>query len=74
MKTLIFTQANETQTDLLVKLAKELHISVEVMDEREIERKALLKLSEISFANDWNSNEDEHWDEFLKTAKNVPTR
>ena len=72
MKTLIFTKANETQTDLLVKLAKELHIKVEVMDEDEKERKALLKLAETSFAEDWNSKEDEHWDEFLKTAKNVP--
>jgi len=71
MKTLIFTKANEAQTDLLVKLAKELHIVVEVMDEDEIERKALLKLSETSFGEEWNSNEDEHWDEFLKTAKNV---
>ena len=43
MKTLIFTKASETQTDLLVKLAEELHIKVEVMDDEDVERRALLK-------------------------------
>ncbi len=71
MKTLIFTRANETQTDLLVKLAGELHTEVEVLDEDEAERKALLKLSERFFAKEWDSNEDEHWDDFLKKAADV---
>jgi hypothetical protein len=52
-------------------LAEELHIKVEVMDDEDVERRALLKLAETSFAKEWNSNEDEHWDDFLKTAKNV---
>jgi hypothetical protein len=71
MKTLIFTKASETQTDLLVKLAEELHIKVEVMDDEDVERRTLLKLAETSFAKEWNSNEDEHWDGFLKAAKDV---
>ena len=74
MKTLVFTEANETQTDLLVKLAKELHIKVEVMDDEKMERKALLKLAEKSFAKEWESKEDEHWDDFLKSAKDVSKR
>ncbi len=74
MKTLIFTHANETQTDLLLKLARELHINVEIMDDDGAERKALLKLSESSFSKEWNSKEDEHWNEFLKTAEDVSTR
>jgi hypothetical protein len=71
MKTLVFTEANETQTDLLVKLARELHIKVEIMDDEKMETKALLKLAEKSFAKEWESKEDEHWDDFLKSAKDV---
>jgi hypothetical protein len=74
MRTLVFTDANETQTDLLVKLAKELHLKVEVMDDEKMEGKTLLKLAETSFGKEWNSKEDEHWDDFLKTAKDVSKR
>lgn len=74
MKTLILHTENETQTKSIVSFANSLHIKVEVMDDTDTERKILLKLAESSFATEWNSEEDAHWNEFLKTAKDVSKR
>jgi hypothetical protein len=67
MQTLILRIDNEAQADILIKLAKELHIKIDVIDsEIEAEKKSMLTIANSSFAKDWNSKEDEHWDEFLK--------
>jgi len=74
MQTLLVTTENETQTDLLVRLAKELHLKIEIVEDETAEKKALLQLAEHSFAEEWNSEEDNHWDEFLKNATDVSKR
>jgi hypothetical protein len=72
--TLVLTQLNDSQKDLLIKLAQELHIKIEVLDDEDREQRALLKLSEQSFAEEWDSEEDKHWDDFLKSTKDVSKR
>lgn len=49
--------------DLLLKKPNYLFKFRKLSDE-ELEKKALLKLSEMSFAKDWNSKEDEIWDTY----------
>jgi hypothetical protein len=72
--TLVLTPLNDSQKDLLIKLAQELHIKVEVLDDEDTEQRALLKLSEQCFAEEWDSEEDKHWDDFLKSTKDVSKR
>jgi len=74
MKTLILHAENDSQTDSILKFADSIHVKVEVMDDKDIERQVLLKLAETSFAKEWDSEEDTHWDEFLKTAEDVSKR
>ena len=74
MKTLILHTENETQTNSIVSLAHSLHIKVEIMEDADTERKVLLKLAESSFADEWNSEGDDHWNNFLKNAKDVSKR
>jgi len=74
MKTLILHTENDTQTNSVVKLARSLHIKVEVVDDKDAERQVVLKLAESSFAKEWNSEEDAHWNDFLKNAKDVSKR
>lgn len=71
MKTLILHTENDTQTKSVVNLANSLHIKIEVVDD---EREALLKLAESSFAEEWNSEDDAHWNEFLLKADDVSKR
>ena len=72
--TLVLTPLNDSQKDLLIKLAEELHIRVEVIDDDNIDTKNLMKLSESSFAKEWNSEEDAHWDTLLKSTDHVSKR
>ena len=74
MKTLILHTENDIQTKSVVNLANSLHIKIEVMDDKDSEREVLLKLAESSFAKEWNSDEDAHWNDFLKNAKDVSKR
>lgn len=71
MKTLILHTENDTQTKSVVNLANSLHIKVEVVED---EREVLLKLAESSFAKEWNSEDDTHWNEFLIKADDVSKR
>ncbi len=73
MRTLIIKTENENQLDLLLQLATELHMKVEMSDDEASEKIAIQKLAETSFAKDWNSEEDEVWTEFLKNKKYVST-
>jgi len=72
--TLVLTSLNDSQKNLLIKLAEELHIKVEVIDDDSMDMKSLMKLSESSFAQEWNSEEDNDWDELLKPKENVSKR
>jgi hypothetical protein len=72
--TLVMTPINDSQKDLLLKLAHELNIKVEVLDEESMDMKSLMKLSESSFAKEWDSEEDAHWDELVKTSQDVSKR
>ena len=74
MKTLILHTENDAQTNSIVKLATSLQIEVEVMDEKDAESRVLLRLAESSFAKEWDSEEDNHWNEFLKTSADVSKR
>ena len=70
MKTLILETYSQSKFDVLVQLAKELNINLRIIDSDENnEATATMVLSEKSFAKEWNSNEDERWDEFLKSKK-----
>ncbi|HYV91989.1 MAG TPA: hypothetical protein VE978_09405 [Chitinophagales bacterium] len=67
MKTLVLQPDKPSQLDMLLHLAKELGINARVYDEADLDEKRInLLLAETSFAKDWNSNADDHWDEFLK--------
>ena len=72
--TVILTPQNDSQRDLLIKLAQELHIKIEVVDDDSAEKRAMLKLSETSFAKEWDSEEDAHWDDIKVTVKDVSKR
>ena len=74
MKTLILHTENDSQLNSLVKLANSLHIKVEVLDDKDSEQNGLLKIAESSFGKEWNSEEDAHWNEFLKKAEDVSKR
>ena len=74
MKTLILHTENDSQTNSIVKLATTLQIEVEVIDEKDTERQVLLGLAEASFTKEWDSQEDNHWNEFLKTSTDVSKR
>lgn len=67
MQTLILQSNSASQLDLLLRLAKEMHIKAKLIeDDISVEKIAFTKLSETSFAKEWNSEEDAHWDKFLK--------
>lgn len=74
MQKIVLTTHNESQTLLLMQLAKELHLKVELIGDDADEHHALMRLAEKSFAKEWDSPEDEHWDEFLKNAEDVRKR
>jgi len=69
--TLVITPINDSQKDLLIKLAEELHLTIEVIDDENIDIKSLVKLSESSFAKEWDTADDAHWDTLLKSDENV---
>ena len=69
MSTVILRTKNKSQREIFLKLARELGVSASVVtdaNEEKIEKKLLLMMSESSFAKDWLSKEDDHWDELLK--------
>ncbi|MCW3124774.1 MAG: hypothetical protein JWO03_432 [Bacteroidetes bacterium] len=68
------TPLNDSQKDLLIKLAEQLHIKVEVINDEDLDIKNIQKLAESSFAKEWESEEDAHWDEFLKSTADVSKR
>ena len=72
--TLVMTPLNDSQKDLLIRLAEELHIKVEVIDDTGVDTKNLLKLAETSFAKEWGSDEDAHWDNYIKSSRDVSKR
>ena len=65
MQTVIIETENSNQLDLLLRLAKELHLKTEVAESEKAEKIILSKMAETAFAKDWNSKEDEVWTEFL---------
>jgi hypothetical protein len=67
MKTLVLQTEKASKIDLLYKLAQELGVNARLFDDNEISEKTLgAVLAETSFAKDWNSEEDQVWNEFLK--------
>ena len=71
MKKLLVDTKNRSQMDRLVRLAKELHLNFEVIDEENNLTSSLLRLAEKSFGKEWNSEEDNRWDEILKNDGNA---
>lgn len=53
--TLVMTPLNDSQKDQLIKLAEELHVKVEVIEEDDLATKSLIKLAESPFAKEWNN-------------------
>jgi hypothetical protein len=74
MKRLVVTTESDAQAELLIRLANELHLKVELIAEEVEESLSVLKLAESSFSKEWSSSEDDHWDEFLKKAQDVQSR
>jgi len=72
--TLVMTPLNDSQKDQLIKLAEELHVKVEVIEEDDLATKSLMKLAESPFAKEWNNEEDVHWDTLLKSTQDVSMR
>ncbi len=67
MKTLVLQTEKTSKIDLLFKLAQELGIDARLFDDKDLDEKTLnVILAETSFAKDWNSEEDNVWNEFLK--------
>jgi len=71
MQRIVLTTNNDAQMRLLIQLAKELHMKAELIGDDADEHFTLMRLAEKSFAKEWDSPEDEHWDEFLKKAEDV---
>jgi hypothetical protein len=69
--TLIMTPHSDAQRDLLMRLADELHIKVQVVDDSNSTTKDFMRLSESSLAKVWDTEEDAHWDAFFKLRGNV---
>ena len=74
MQTLVIKTENANQVEILLRLAKEMHIQVELTDSESTEKHAILKLAETSFAKDWDSEEDEVWTDFINKKKYVSAR
>jgi hypothetical protein len=72
--TLVLTPLNDSQRDLFIKLAQELHVKIEVIDEEHADTRDLLKLAETSFSKEWGGAEDAHWDTYLKPTADVSKR
>lgn len=67
MKILVLQTEKTSRIDLLYKLAQELGVEARLFNDDDINEKALnVILAETSFAEDWNSKEDEVWNDFLK--------
>lgn len=67
MKTLVLQTEKTSKIDLLYKLAQELGVDARLFDDDELNEKTLnMILAETSFAKDWNSKEDDIWNDFLK--------
>jgi hypothetical protein len=67
MQTLILTTFNSQQTDIFLRLAEQLHVEAKLVEGQSIEEKKITaQLSESTFSKEWGSEEDEHWDDFLK--------
>ena len=67
MKTLVLQTEKTSKIDLLYKLAQELGVEARLFDDNDLSEKALSAvLAETSFAKDWNSEEDQVWNQFLK--------
>ena len=67
MKTLVLQTETTSNIDLLYKLAQELGVSAQLLDDNALNEKALSAiLAETSFSKDWNSKEDDAWNELLK--------
>ena len=64
MKTIVFQTDKLEQFNLLIDLAKQLGIGVKSFGDID-ESQLTAIVSEASFAEEWNSKEDQHWDEFL---------
>ena len=66
MKTLVLQTEKTSRIDLLYKLAQELGVEARLFNDKDIDEKTINAiLAETSFAKDWNSKEDEVWNEFL---------
>jgi hypothetical protein len=74
MKTVFIKVRNDNQLELLVHLAAELNIEIEISDEEETEKLVLMELADTSFSKDWDNEDDEVWSDFLKKTPYVPTR
>jgi hypothetical protein len=74
MKTVVIKVKSDNQLDLLVHLAAELNIEIEVTDDEKAEKAVLVELSETSFSKDWENEDDEVWTEFLNKKPYVPKR
>ena len=67
MKTLVLQTEKTSSIDLLYRLAQELGVEARLFSDNDIDEKTLSAvLAETSFAKDWNSKEDDVWNEFLK--------
>ena len=66
MKRLVVDMQNNSEMDLLIRLAEKLQLNFEVIDDENDLSLSLLHLAESSFGKEWNSNEDARWDEILK--------
>jgi hypothetical protein len=70
MKTLILETNSKSKFDVLVQLAKELNIKLRIIDSDEKDDTvSAMTLSEKSFSKEWDSKEDDRWDDFLKHKK-----
>lgn len=67
MQTLIVTTQSTRQTDIFLRLAEEMHVEAKLLEDGfSTEKKIAAQLSESAFSKEWNSEEDQHWDDFLK--------
>ncbi len=76
MQKILFEVENLNDIDLLLHIAKRLNIKAIIKDKNhELTERELtimcMKLSETSLAKDWDEEDDEYWNKFIKHSPNV---
>ena len=67
--TVILESSSPEQLELLLKVAREMGISVSLLSEHDAENAAWSNLAMKQIEKEWNQAENSHWDEFIRKSQ-----